>query len=146
MNIGQKLYKYSSVHLLEYTVTGILTREEGLYYQVLCNSCNHSKNCEILIHRNDEGCLVYVSMITDLDEDEKHHYAWHETMDKDYFYATKKEALDRVFRRNIRALEEELKNLQTRVTNRKESIERYEGYLKGLTEKEERSFTGSIGV
>jgi hypothetical protein len=130
IKLGQRLYKYSSFYLMEYEIFGILEREDGIYYQVRCLSCKHNNLCEVLIKFNDNGKLKYVSMLNDCEEDKQ--YYWHTDEGKDFYYPSKKEALEKLYKRNIKLCEERIKELERQIQDRKESLLKYNEQLKGL--------------
>jgi hypothetical protein len=130
IKLGQKLYKYSTIHLLKYEVFGILEREEGTYYQLRCLSCEHSYPCEVLVKFNDNKKLKYVSILNDSEEDKQ--YYWHTDEGKDFYYSSKKEALENLYKRNIKLCEEKIKELENQIKNNKDSILKYNEQLKGL--------------
>jgi len=122
LKINDTLYKYSSPSLMIYKVFGILEREDGIYYQIRCESCHHGKKCEVLIRVDDQGRLVYVSMLNE-DEEDKQYY-WHTTDEDDFYQLHKPYALENVVKRNIKCcynqkrkleLEEYLKELEDEI-------------------------------
>jgi hypothetical protein len=130
IKLGQKLYKYSTLYLMKYEVFGILEREEGVYYQIRCLSCTHSCPCEVLVKFNDNGKLKYVSMLNDSEEDRQ--YYWHTDEGIDFYYFSKKEALENLYKRKIELCEKKIKELENQIENNKESILKYNEQLKGL--------------
>lgn len=130
LELGKKLYKYSSFYLMEYEVFGILEREDGLYWQIRCLSCKHGYKCEVLIKEDDNKKLKYVSMLNE-DEGDRQYY-WHTTEDKDFYCLTKKEALEKVLERSIKSCEKEISDLEERIKNKEQSIIEYKEKLKGL--------------
>lgn len=132
IKIGQKLYKYSTFYLMEYEVFGILEREDGIYYQIKCLSCQHGEKCEVLIKWNDNNKLKYVSMLNNCSEDDEKQYYWHTDEGKDFYCLSKKDALEKLLQRNIKLCEEQVNDLEKRIKDKKESILKYKEQLKGL--------------
>lgn len=133
LKLGQKIYKYSTIYLMQYEVFGILEREDGTYYQIRCLSRTHCEGCEVLIKLDDVGRFKYVSMLNKYDEDEEncqHH--WH-TCDNDYYYClSKKEAMEKVFKRNISLCEKSISLLKEQIKNNERSIIQYKELIKAL--------------
>jgi hypothetical protein len=118
---------------MEYEVFGILEREEGTYYQIKSLSCRHSGHCEVLIKWGDNNKLKYVSMLNEDDEDCKDtQYYWHTDEWQDFYYTTKKEALERVYQRSIKSCEEKILDYKKLIKTTEESILKYKEKLKGL--------------
>lgn len=132
LKLNQKLYKYSSFYLMEYEVFGILEREDGIYYQIRCESCRHGYKCEVLIKLDDNKNYKYVSMLNE-DEDDRQYY-WHTTEGQDFFCLTKRESLNKVLERSIKSLQKEISDLRDNISQKKERIIEYKEQLKGLDE------------
>lgn len=131
LKIKQKLYKYSTIYLMEYEVFGILQREDGEYYQIRCKTCKDHNFCEVLIKLNDNDKFKYVSMLNE-NEDNKQYY-WHTTDDdNDYYCLTKKEALEKVLNRNIKLCEKQIKEKKKIIQNIEKNIIEYKEQLKAL--------------
>jgi len=130
LKLGQKLYKYSTIYLMEYEVFGILEREDGKYYQIRCLSCQHGEQCEILIKIDDNKKLKYVSILNENEESSQ--YYWHTTDDRDYYCLSKKEAMEKVFERNILHCEKNISELKEQIKNKEQSIIKYRELIKAL--------------
>ena len=123
LKLGQKLYKYSTIYLMQYEVFGILDREDGKYYQIRCLSCRHGEQCEILIKIDDNKKLKYVSILNENEESSQ--YYWHTTDDRDYYCLSKKEAMEKVFERNILQCKKNISELKEQIKNNEQSIIEY---------------------
>ncbi len=137
LEIGQKLYKYSTFYLLEYEVTGILERKEGLYYEIKYTPSHNDgrpKNlCEIMIKVNEVNKLVYVAIATeDKGNDDDSEYYWHDTEDSDYYQLSKIQALECVLKRQILECQENIKNFKEKIKNNEENIIKYKEQIKAL--------------
>lgn len=133
LKLGQKIYKYSTIYLMEYEVFGVLEREDGTYYQIKCLSCTHCEGCEVLIKLDDVGRFKYVSMLNKYDEDvENCEYHWHTTDDKDYYCLSKKEAMEKVFKRNISLCETSISQLKEQIKDKERTIIQYKELIKAL--------------
>lgn len=130
LKLGQKLYKYSTIYLMQYEVFGILEREDGKYYQIRCLSCRHGEQCEILIKIDDNKKLKYVSILNENEESSQ--YYWHITDDGDYYCLSKKEAMEKVFERNILHCEKNISELKEQIKNKEQSIIKYRELIKAL--------------
>ena len=130
LKINDNLNKYAFPNLLIYKVFGILEREDGTYWQIRCNSCQHGEKCEVLIKKDDNNQLVYVSILNE-DEDDKQYY-WHTTGENNYYQLSKKSALESVIKRNIKSCKNEIKELQERIESVEKRKNQQEEYLKGL--------------
>jgi hypothetical protein len=133
LKIGQELYRYSKFyHIMRYEVFGILQREEGEYYQIVCKNCNHLNwNCEVLIKLSDENEFKYVSMLNDREENPQYHF--HITDFGECYCLTKKEALEKLFYRRIELLEEQIKEKKKEIIKKKEKLTEFKEQLKALT-------------
>jgi len=131
LKIGQKFYKYSSPYLIEYELSGILRRKEGLYYQLKSIDCDLKKliGDEIIIKLDDTNNFKYISMINE--DDSQEHY-WHATSAGYYFYLTKKEALTQLLKNNIKVYENKLAKLKEYTDELQSKILEYKEQLKAL--------------
>jgi hypothetical protein len=130
LKIGQDLYKYIEDDafntLLEYEVFGILQREEGEYYKIICKSCNHGWSCEVLIKLDDEGKFKYVCMLNDREEDPQY-FAHQTTGECEYYYLTRDEAVEVKL---IQPLQKEIEEIKGNIKCLKEKQQEKENELK----------------
>lgn len=133
LKIGQELYRYSKFyHIMRYEVFGILQREEGEYYQIVCKDCRHLNwNCEVLIKLSDENEFKYVSMLNDREGNSQYHF--HTTDFGECYCLTKTEALKRLFNRRIRLLEEQIAEEKEIIKTKEKELTEFREQLKALT-------------
>lgn len=132
LKLGDVLYKYATTKLLNYTVFGLVHREEGIYYQIRCNDCLTHDKCEVLIKENDRGNLVYVSMLNENYQDKQ--FYWHVTDDLHSYALTKKSALSSRIKSNIQWNNEKIQELRERIEALQTATMKSTEYLKALDE------------
>lgn len=104
LNIGDHLFRYTGVSIIEYEVYGVVSREVGTLYEIMSLSCRSHDSCHLLIAESkDNYGFKFIDMI---DQDEQAY--WHNDNDPyQRFQLTKNEAVKNRLEWTINSYKEE---------------------------------------
>ena len=99
LKIGDNLYRYTGVSIMEYKVTAIVKREVGTLYEVECLSCRDHEACVLLLVASKSNFgFRFVDMVGDNNQE-----YWHTDNDPYQRYELTKDLA--VTRRNEKFIE-----------------------------------------
>lgn len=138
MEIGVKLYQYSSPRILEYIVIGVNElKTKGhieRFYILECQSCADHDKCQVATKFDDCGYLVYSHMINGYENDDdeyfnKHghykngQYYWHKNKNH-LFFKTRKQAQIFILNKNIDYAKDMIAKAEQNIKSWQEEIEK----------------------
>lgn len=136
IKIGTHLWKWGFMTLLEYEITGIITRVDSvMLYEAKCVSCTHGWTCEVLLGRTGgNNTLQFVGVTNDADEEESQHYS-HNL--EGHYYFTERAAKMARLKQHVREKKQAIEETEKRLKREQKELSEYENALDLLKEKEE---------
>lgn len=129
LKIGEHLYRYTGVSIMEYEVTAIVKREIGTLYEVKSLGCRDHETCVLLLAASKSNFgFRFIDMVTSEDQE-----YWHRDSDPYQRYELTKDAA--IVRRNesfIQTLKEQNLKSQTSIESNLKRIKEAEVIIEAL--------------
>lgn len=132
LKIGDHLWRYTGVSILEYEVYGVVDREVGRMYEVKCLNCNDHSTCELLLADTKKEGYRYVDMISD--DNQKY---WHrDSSGYNRYHRTKSQAIISRNEWTINFIKENIKKSKDSIASNERKILEMEAIIEGLKDEQ----------
>jgi len=131
LKIGDHLFRYTGVSIMEYEVYGVVKRDVGTLYEIRSLSCRDHEACQVLIAESKErDGFKFIDMISQ----EEQGY-WHDDSDPyQRFQLTKNAAVKRRMEWTISVCEEQNLKSQASIEANTKKIKEIESSIEALEE------------
>lgn len=138
LKVGDKLFRYS-LHILEYEVYGVIKRDVGTMYEIICKSCIDHEPCQILIADGGKHGYKFINM---LNNDGYNDYGfnteqsyWHsEDKDEHQYYLTKNEAVLAKLNNTLNYYKDSMKKIQKNMDSTTKKIDEIEAEIETIND------------
>ena len=129
LKIGDNLYRYTGVSIMEYVVYGVVERDVGTLYELRCLSCRDHSDCELLVAESKQNFgFRFIDMISS--EDQSY---WHSDTDPyQRFERTKNDAVIMQNESHIKLLKDNIRKSKDSISANELAIKKAEGIIEAL--------------
>jgi len=131
LKIGDKLYKRAGISgTLEYEVLSITEQRDAKFYTIECLSCQHGRNCEVLITDDEHGKFRYVRTLDDDVYEPQHPF--HIDAPNERYCRTREEATIESYEHSIREQKKSIAQIKERLESEEKLLARIEQALEDI--------------